>query len=231
VTARSRLELIHRIQRRYAMSSGEIHLKNLNLPFTRIAEPDRVLDDAVAEEDRRQRSLRELPAPHVPYWAELWESALGVAQVISRSICGGASVLDLGCGMGLAGTAAAAAGASVLMADLEPFALLLARLNSWTWRKKVRARRVNWQTDRLGERFDLILGADILYEQSQWEFLNSFWLAHLAHGGVVLLGEPGRATGDRFIEWIAQHGWQIEQSAEPVTASNRQVRIFRLQTK
>jgi len=190
-----------------------------------------VLDDAVAEEDRRQSSLRELPPPRVPYWAELWESALGVAQVMSKSVCGGASVLDLGCGMGLAGAAAAAAGARVLMADLEPFALLLARLNSWTWREMVRARRVNWQTDRLGERFDLILGADILYEQSQWEFLNSFWLAHLAQDGTVLLGEPGRATGDRFIDWITAPGWQIEQASEPVAAINKRVRIFRLQPK
>ena len=77
-------------------------------------------------------------------------------------------VLDLGCGMGLAGTVAAALGAHVLFADLEPPALLFAALNSLPWRDRIRTRRTNWRTDDLGQQFPLILGADILYEKQQW---------------------------------------------------------------
>jgi predicted nicotinamide N-methyase len=227
---RTGLVLAERIGRRYRTATVRLSLDNLELPFTRIAEPDRVLDEVVADEDRRQRSSiadRGEP-PRMPYWAELWESALALAQIIGREGCAGMAVLDLGCGMGLAGAAAAAMGGKVLLADLEPDALLLARLNTLPWRQRVRARRVNWRTDDLAERFDLILGADILYERSQWEYLDVFWKAHLAEGGTILLGEPGRQTGDAFGGWARERGWAAAESAEGVAASGKSVRIFRL---
>ena len=138
------------------------------------------------------------------------------------------SVLDLGCGMGLAGTVAAALGAKVLFADLEQPALLFAALNSLPWRRRVRTRRLNWRSDRLGEQFDLIIGADILYERPQWESLEPFWRAHLAPGGTVLLGVPGRQTGDLFIDWIAARGWLMRHSEQPVPTRERPIRIFQL---
>jgi 2-polyprenyl-3-methyl-5-hydroxy-6-metoxy-1,4-benzoquinol methylase len=138
------------------------------------------------------------------------------------------SVLDLGCGMGLSGTIAAALGARVLFADIEPPALLFARLNSLPWASRVRARKLNWRTDRLDERFDLIIGADILYERAQWEYQEPFLRHHLAPGGNVLLGEPGRQTGDSFIDWIKPRGWTLEIFPEKVPTREKPVRIFRL---
>ena len=172
---------------------------------------------------------------HLPYWAELWDSAMGIGQFLVREYgpergTGNPplSVLDLGCGMGFAGTVAAACGHRVLFADLESPALLFARLNSLTWRQRVRTRQLNWRTDRLDERFDLILGADILYERKQWDHLEPFWRAHLAPGGSVLLGEPGRMTGDLFGDWITTRGWTLVRHEEPVATRMRPIRLFEL---
>ncbi len=137
-------------------------------------------------------------------------------------------VLDLGCGMGLSGTAAAALGASVLFADLEPPALLFAQLNSLPFSDRIRTRRLNWQADQLDERFDLILGSDILYERQQWEFLDPFWRSHLEPRGQLLLGEPGRQTGEAFMEWIAKRGWKLVQSQQNVPSRAAPIRIFQL---
>jgi len=222
------LKLQQRIARRYQTRTVRLRLDDLELPFTRIAEPDRVLDEIVAlEERRRSTPADQHEPPRVPYWAELWESALGLAQAIGRVNIAGKSVLDLGCGMGLAGAAAAAMGARVLMADIESSALLLARLNTLPWHERVRIRRVNWQLDRLGEQFDFILGADILYESVQWPYLNDFWQTHLTPIGTILLGEPGRQTGDLFPAWAQQRGWAIEQSTEQIEHDNKTIRIFR----
>jgi predicted nicotinamide N-methyase len=130
--------------------------------------------------------------------------------------------------MGLAGAAAAAMGASVLLADCEATALLVARLNTWPWRQRVRTRRVNWQTDRLSEQFDTIIGADILYERAQWEFLDEFWKSAIANGGSILLGEPGRSKADEFAEWAKEHAWKVEKSIETIALSGKSVRIFEL---
>jgi len=138
------------------------------------------------------------------------------------------SVLDLGCGMGLTGTVAAALGAQVLFADLEAPALLFARLNSLPWADRVRTRRLDWRKDRLDQRFDLIVGADILYERKQWDHLEPFWREHLRPGGMVVLGEPGRQTGELFIDWVRGRGWRLQQLAEPVETRSKPIRLFRL---
>jgi predicted nicotinamide N-methyase len=247
-----RNRLLWRIQRRYVTSTSEVRIGPLRFPFTRIADPDRVLDEVAEEADRRERQTGKRQQDeqlHLPYWAELWDSAMGMAQVMVRgedhelegaiseakpdtmSAClpvslPSASVLDLGCGMGLSGTVAAALRARVMFADIEPPALLFARLNSLPWRRRVRARRVNWKTNQLGEKFDVILGADIVYERGQWEFLEPFWRGHLKEGGVVMLGEPGRQTGDLFMEWVRKKGWGLNVTEEKVATRERPIRIL-----
>ena len=226
--------LLARIHRHYYTVTETARVGPLAFPFTRIADPNRVLDQVVAEEDRLEKVRgRRLPEDqlHLPYWAELWDSALGIGQWLTaktRRSSSPLSVLDLGCGMGLTGTVAAAIGHDVLFADLEPPALLFARLNSLPWRRRVRTRRLDWRADALGEEFDLILGADILYERRQWDFLEPFWQQHLAPGGAVLLGEPGRQTGELFLPWVLQRGWKLQELEEPVETRTKPIRILRL---
>ena len=227
---RCRRSLLHRIHRRYRTLTETVRVGPLTFPFTRIEDPNRVLDEVAAEEDRLEKERGRVPEDqlHLPYWAELWDSATGMGQFLAAHFERPLSVLDLGCGMGLSGTVAARLGHSVLFADLESPALLFARLNSLGHAGRVRARRVDWRSDRLGEQFDLILGADILYERKQWDFLEPFWRAHLAAGGSVLLGEPGRQTGDQFVDWIATRGWSLEAIVQSVPTREKPVRMLRL---
>jgi predicted nicotinamide N-methyase len=232
---RLRGRLLHRIQRRYPTVTEQRQLGPESLSFTRVADPDLVLDQVVEECDRieQQTGVRLQDPLHLPYWAELWDSAGGVGAYLlekadGKTVLAGKSVLDLGCGMGLTGTICAALGARVMMADLEAAPLLFARFNSLPWRQNVRLRRLDWQRDVLAERFDVIVGADILYERKQWEFLDDFWKRHLAGGGEIILGEPGRMTGDTFLEWAPQRGWGLERSDRKVPTREAPVRVLRL---
>jgi predicted nicotinamide N-methyase len=223
--------LLQRIHRRYPTITQRLRCGSIELDFTRIADPDQVLDEVVAAEDRREKTtgIRLADPPHLPYWAELWDSAGGLATRLTKlNPPPGTKVLDLGCGMGLAGLAAAALGCQVLLADLESPALLLARFNCLPFADRVRAIRLDWRTDKLNEKFDLILGSDILYEKSQWEFLDPFWKSHLNPTGQILLGEPGRQTGELFPTWITQRGWQASESSEPTPLRELPIRIFEL---
>jgi len=249
-----RRHLLWRIHRRYQTVTVPVQVGGLTLQFTRIADPDRVLD-AVAEEETRLEKLHGRVSEdqlHLPYWAELWDSAAGMAEWLAAGQGAGNvgvgcvdgphvhayanmlpsshSTLDLGCGMGLSGTAAAALGHRVLFADLEPPALLFARLNSLPFSNRCRYRQVDWRKDNLSEQFDLILGADILYERKQWEFLEPFWRAHLADQGIVLLGEPGRQTGNLFIPWIETRGWKLKRHEQPVPTRPKPIRLLELKS-
>jgi predicted nicotinamide N-methyase len=229
-----RARLLARIHRRYRTVTREMRFGDLAFPFTRVENPDVVLDQVAAEEDRLERvsgKRTDADQLHLPYWAELWDSAVGMGMHLAESPArvAGLRVLDLGCGQGLSGVVAAGLGATVLFADLEPPALLFAALNSAPWHGRVRTRRLNWQKDCLDERFDLILGADILYERKQWDFLEPFWRRHLAPGGTVLLGEPGRQTGDLFVDWIAARGWTLETIVQPVPTREKPVRMLKIE--
>ena len=226
-------KLLSRIRRRYPTVTNTVKFGRIAFEFTRVADPNRVLDEIAAEEDRREKTagIRYAEPLHLPYWAELWDSGGGVAQhLVDRFASGlaGKKILDLGCGQGLAGCVVTALGGEVLFADLEAPALLFAQLNAEPLSSHIRTRRLNWQTDHLGEKFDLIIGADILYERSQWVFLEPFWIEHLTEGGTVMLGEPGRPTGDAFIEWIQTRGWKIQIFEQPVTTREKPVRILEL---
>lgn len=236
----ARCRLLDRITRRGLVIVNQTYpVGPLRFAFTRIADPDTVLDKVVQDEDRREKITgRRLDGNdlHLPYWAELWDSALGLAQYLEEKSAAmqflmplkqRKTVLDLGCGMGFVGMVAAALGAQVLLADLEPDALLFAQLNTLPWAAQTRTRRLNWQTDRLDETFDIIFGADVLYDRSQWDHLEPFFRAHLRPGGWVLLGEPGRQTGELFPQWIASHGWNLQHFEQPVSTRPGPIRIFR----
>lgn len=224
--------LLARIQRSYKTRVERVVMGPLTLDFLRCADPDAVLDQVAAEADRREKvdGKRDKPGDtlHLPYWAELWDSSYVIgAEVASRDLTG-VPVLDLGCGMGLTAAASASAGAYVLAADLEAPSLLFAAYNTSAWRDRVRTRRTNWQTDDLGEKFPLIVGADILYEKKQWDFLDPFFRKHLEPGGEVLLGEPGRQTGEQFLPWAEGKGWRIRVEFRPTPTRPVPVRVITL---
>ncbi len=228
-----RAALLARIRRRYATVTDPVAFGPVRFSFTRVADPNRVLDEVAAEEDRRERTtgLRHQEPLHLPYWAELWDSGGGVAAFMVNRLTtdlAGRSVLDLGCGQGLLGCVAAALGARVVFADLEAPALLFAQLNATPLGRRTVARRVDWQHDNLGRRFDVILGADILYDRKQWAHLEPFWRAHLSDGAQVLLGEPGRPTGGMFLDWLKGKGWTVDESEQAVPTRAQPIRIFQL---
>lgn len=227
--AHARARLRWRIEQRFEVVCESHGVGDRVFRFTRVCDPDVVLDQVVAEEDRREKlsgKRRVSDELHLPYWAELWDSAFGIAHFLidGGGVGSGKNALDLGCGMGFAGMVASAMGYRVVLADLEADALLFAKLNA----PEGEARRLDWRGDRLDRRFDLIIGADVLYDRKQWEFLEPFWRAHLASGGAVLLGEPGRQTGDLFIEWIGGRGWRLERFEQKVATREKPIRLFRL---
>lgn len=231
--SRRAARLLSRLKKRFDLTTELVPVGPLRILFTRVTDPKRVLNDLCDKIDAYERQTGQRVRGDelgLPYWAEIWDSSLGVGQWLIEHhrtqdlrLC---RILDLGCGMGLAGTVAAILGAQVTFGDIERDALGFAALNGLRYSPHVKTRRMDWQTDDLRTTFDLILGADVLYEKSQWESLDRFVKNHLAPRGLVLFGEPGRITGQMWQQWIRDRGWELTQTYQHLPARASPIRLF-----
>jgi predicted nicotinamide N-methyase len=108
-------------------------------------------------------------------------------------------VLELGCGLALPSLAAAMRGAEVLATDWAEDAIELLRRNAERNGLFLRVARVRWSEPEPLLRaapWDLVLGADLLYEARNAEQLAEL-LPQL--GRNVLLAEPGRPYAKEFL--------------------------------
>jgi predicted nicotinamide N-methyase len=133
----------------------------------------------------------------LPYWAELWPSALALADVVADRDVRGLDVLELGCGLGLPSLVAARGGARVLATDWADDALELLRANSARNDIHLETRKLDWREPGAFGTFDLVLAADVLYERRYVDVLAEL-LPEL--GGEVLLADPGRPFLRQFLE-------------------------------
>ena len=126
------------------------------------------MDRAFSPEETR----RILDEP--PYWSFCWASGLAMARYLAEQPhwVRGKRVLDFGAGSGIAGIAAARAGAlEVVACDLDPLALDACRANA-----ALNGVELGYSRDFFTEadRFDLILVADVLYDRANLPLLDEF---------------------------------------------------------
>ncbi len=138
----------------------------------------------------------------LPYWAELWPASVGMARLLSRGPdLSGQRVMDLGCGLGLAGIAAGRRGAQVLFADREPDALRFALFNSrQNGGRGAQAWQFDWHKSTAPGGFDLLCLADVAYEEESCEPLLRHLKRCLLPGGRALVGDPYREITASFLE-------------------------------
>jgi len=144
------------------------------------------------------------PSIPIPYWAEIWPASRAIARRLAAGpSLEGQAVLDLGCGLGLAGIAAGLRGGAVTFLDYDPDALAFARRNA------ARAAltgtlflAADWKEPAWARPFDLILGADVIYDRADHPHVAHLMTALLADGGTAWLGEPGREGAASFLtDW------------------------------
>jgi predicted nicotinamide N-methyase len=172
--------------------------------------------------------LRERVIADPPYWALVWTGARAIAAVVQgRSMPPFVRVLDLGCGLGLSGLAAARRGFHVTFGDYldEPLEFVRATLDREAI-SRADVRRVDFTRDAPGERYELILAADIVYDPAHYAPLASFLDASLAARGTILLTESLRADARVFLEGMHARGFTDDKRALWVMEDGRRERTW-----
>lgn len=214
-------ELVQQISNDFEIESFQLTLASREFSFWRLSDPESVFDEQVIETPHDQLEWQ-------PYWAQVWDAAIGMCQELIDRDLNEQSVLDLGCGLGITGAIAAAAGANVVLVDNAPPALDFARLNCLPWQSQTSVSRLDWKNDRLDQQFDLILGADIVYDPSDLQFLNSFWQSHLKPEGRVLLSEPSRAMTTNLMKKLKEFSWDWKEFSQVLDSNQKVIKLFEL---
>jgi predicted nicotinamide N-methyase len=146
----------------------------------------------------------------LPYWAELWPSGVSLADYVGALELGGRRVLELGAGLGLPSLDAVLRGGDVLATDWAEDAVALLVANAARNAIELRAEVARWdEPERLGGDWDIVLAADVLYEQRNADQL--LCLLRLLRPGEILLAEPGRPFAGDFLAH-----WRVEEVAERI---------------
>lgn len=164
----------------------------------------------------------------LPYWAELWHSALALSEFCAASplVCPGAAVLEIGCGLGLPGLVCLRRGAAVTFSDHDAQGLATAELNA----------RVNCPATMMeflpldfrtppARTWPLVIASDVIYEKRFVEPLAAFLAAVLAPGGTAVLAEPQRGVAEPFFALLDAHGWRRETALHSTFLHGRAVDI------
>jgi predicted nicotinamide N-methyase len=145
---------------------------------------------------------------YLPYWADLWPAARMLARVILREPWPPrTAALELGCGLGLPGLAALAAGLGVTFSDYDPtalrFAAANARLNGFA---NFTTLQFDWRQPPADLLAPVILASDLVYERRNLEPLTALIGHVLAPGGLCLLTDQDRVPREAMAESLGSNG-------------------------
>ncbi len=155
----------------------------------------------------------------LPYWAELWPSALALAQMVAASELAGKRTLELGCGLALPSIAAALAGARPLATDWSTDAVAFAATNAARNGIPIATALCSWTEPGplvAAAPWDLVLASDVLYEARNVKPLLALLPRLLAVGGEAWVADPGRRHLQAFLEAAAGSGrWAVRSLPDP----------------
>ncbi len=205
---------IETVQNTFRFDTIEFQLKRVkNLDVL----VDQVDDAAFAEDER------------LPYWAELWPSAIGLSRFILTHTEWFArkSILELGCGLGLTSLALwHTKPKRLLITDYEQDALDLSAENfALNGLNPPESALLDWRAPQLSEKFDVIVASDILYEERFFSPVLQLLNTLLEADGYFVLAEPGRPIAQSFFDLLRHAGFGWQSAREIVKQDGKDIQV------
>ncbi len=130
----------------------------------------------------------------LPYWANVWPGGEALARYILDNpwIVKNKHVLDVGTGSGVVAMAAKMAGADyVVGADMDPFALTMAREHSRRNGLECAWELLDVFSSSLTDRYDVIFAGDVFYTERLAQRVTP-WIKAAADVSLCIISDPGR---------------------------------------
>lgn len=200
-------ELLKKIRRKYNVDSVPLKVGGKELKVVQFADFESYLEELI---DSQQIGPKDLP-----YWARLWESSLLLAYFIGKQpLVPWQQMLEIGAGLGVAGTYASLCGHQVTITDTHEDALLFARANVLLNGAKAAVRRLDLKTPEINGPYEVIFGAEIVLDPSSYPLLVSFLTKALAPNGTAFLASSSPRV-PAFFEELTKY-FKFKQTVQTV---------------
>lgn len=210
--------LLEHLEGRTGLAESEVEVGARTYRIVHPQAADALIDEAEFGRDER-----------MPYWAELWPSATALARLLAGEPLSGRRVVELGCGVGLPSVVTLDRGARVTATDHYAAALVFAAHNARiNLGREPGTRLLDWHTpelEGLAGAFNLVLAADVLYEERNARALAGLIPKLLAPDGEALVADPGRRWEPLFRDLIPEHGFTVETQEARVEANGRDITV------
>lgn len=174
----------------------------------------------------------------IPFWIEVWPSAIALAEfILQRDEFTNKKVLDLGCGLGLTSVALGFKNAFVTATDYEVNALQYARRNyirNVGNEENAKFVYLDWRHPILYEKFDFVIGADIIYERNLFADIIKILEMAMDESSICYLADPNRRIAIEFFEILKSKSFGFESILKrevEYRGLNTIVSIYRIKKK
>ncbi len=179
--------------------------------------------EAMTDEERKDPFAEDL----CPYFGILWPAAEALGEFISKNpiYVDQKQVLEIGCGLGLPSLVASQFANRVLATDFHPDVEEYFLRNSRHSNVQCEYARLNWRDeDLIHERFDVVMGSDILYEGKHPREVAQGLIRFIKPSGKIILSDPGRNYLQTFLKAMQEEGFSEEMHLVPV--KDKEIFIF-----
>jgi len=138
-----------------------------------------------------------------PLWAKIWEASLVLSDFLTSQPP--KTILELGAGLGATGIIASSFGHKVTLTEFNPhafqFAQANAEINSCA---DIDIKTLDWHHPKLDKTFDMIIGSELIYKESDFSSLVALFHEYLSEKGEIILANELRKTSKSFFDMMTQ---------------------------
>ena len=177
----------------------QLEIGQLKVQLAQIKDPEKLFDELLSKSKNHPDVINE----NIPYWGELWPSAIGLSQFITENsnLIHGKNILEIGCGLGLPGIVASLLGGNVILSDYLHVALQYAEYN---WKLNITTlpelKLLDWRSIENVSPVDVLLASDIAYESKSFVPIILALKSLVKKDGIILLSEPNRVFAKKFFK-------------------------------
>jgi len=144
-----------------------------------------------------------------PLFGVLWPAGVALAEAMCAIPIAGRRILEVGCGLGLSSLVLQRRGADITASDHHPLAEAFMRHNTdLNDLQPIPFCHASWGGPDTGiGRFDLVIGADVLYEHGHPPLLAAFLAQHANPVVQFVMADAGRGHCGRFNTHMEAQGY------------------------